>query len=70
MAITSIKHGGLMRCCVSTITEMSDEKLASYNDGDIISCKYEEDNNTNMIVVGNAVEWNRPESIKNQFSTN
>jgi len=60
MAIEKIAIGGLFRCCIDTINDMSDDELNSFSDGDVISCKHEAENNNRMIVEGNTIKWNKP----------
>lgn len=52
-----VRQGGLMRCCLATITETMEAQSAPPQEGDVMHCKYHSDNG-GMIFREGAWEWN------------
>lgn len=51
-----VRPGGLMRCCLGTLTEADTPSEV----GTVLSCKYENPENENMIVAADGIwQWNR-----------
>ena len=57
---TTIKHGGLMRCCLTTIGDyVAEHQHEQATEGFILDCKYERKGNCNIILSGGIWQWNR-----------
>lgn len=53
----SIHIGGLMRCCLLTLRESTEETVV----GSVLQCRYTEDSNHSMVVGPDGEwRWNRP----------
>lgn len=50
-----VRHGGLMRCCLYTLTETTSPSRV----GTVLDCMYEPEGNGNLIVAPDGVwQWN------------
>jgi hypothetical protein len=58
-----VRPGGLMRCCIETLTEAMKNATTEPKDGDTMLCAYCKPENGGMIFRDGAWEWNRPESM-------
>ena len=63
----TINQGGLMRCCIDTIQRLPLDK--DFEDGYILNCMYEGDDNRQMILDEGVWRWNREGTIYGKENT-
>lgn len=54
-----LAHGGLMRCCIGSLSNQLDAMTERPADGTVLDCEYETPGNGNLILDGNTWRWNR-----------
>lgn len=59
-ADTSVREGGLMRCCEETIAEyVMDHATTPIENGLVLDCKYEQFAKKQIILLDAAWQWNK-----------
>lgn len=64
-AQTKVDQGGLMRCCLATISDyLSVHSAETPQPGLILDCKFQKPGNAQIILDQNSIwRWNRPDSL-------
>ena len=59
---TKVNQGGLMRCCLSTISQYVEDHLEDDAENLTLDCKHEKPGNQQIKLVDGLWSWNKPET--------